>query len=35
MEDIVAVGAVDSEVWSVVWRLVKWTVKYGGYCDGW
>jgi len=24
----------DSEVWGVLWRLVKWTVKYRGYCGG-
>jgi len=26
----VAVGEVDSEVWRILWRLVKCTVKYGG-----
>jgi len=35
MEGTVAVGEVDSEVWRVMWRLVEWTVKYGGYCGGW
>jgi len=30
MEGIVAVGEVDSEVWRVLWLLVKWTVKCGG-----
>jgi hypothetical protein len=29
MEGNVAVGEVDSEVWRVLWRLVKWTVNYG------
>jgi hypothetical protein len=30
MEVNVAAGEVDSEVWRILWRLVKWTVKYEG-----
>jgi len=30
----VAACEVDSEVWRVLWRFVKRTVKYGGYCGG-
>ena len=28
-------GEADSEVWRVLWWLVKRTVKYGGYSGGW
>jgi hypothetical protein len=35
MKGTVVAGEADSEERSVLWRLVKRTEKYGGYCGGW
>jgi hypothetical protein len=35
MEGNVAAGEADSDVWRVMWQLVKRTVKYKGYSGGW
>ena len=35
MEGIVGAGEVNSEVWRVLWRLVKQTVKCVLYSGGW
>jgi len=35
MEDTVAAGEVASEVWRVMWPLVKLTFKYEDYSGSW